>query len=494
MGKKTIFLQWSIFLLCFQTTSAQKKTDPLAGKFDNSIVARVAEVTMSTNISPDKQLLLAKYYVRRDSLMAQEVRSGRSLSSLGELKEELARDFNALFTTKELDAYHVASHKDYMQWEASQTAAWLRKKYNARPEIQTIVYKFNLEKNENLLKIFSTQGETDVSNFVSFIINRYDSISAVYKVAAAGEEFLDAKIKLLDAVLPLNETDKKSIRNNYLHLCLKQGADYSKNFQTALQHSVHNKAYFDILYRDSIDQVISDKSKKELHDITFKYGLPVSVANKLLAIIKDKNNAEVELEVSMPYGIKRDSLQRENYETHWAAMKKVLIRDGYYRLSNSRFVYAMRYEKLLKLSPAQMDSLAFKNYQMDIAAYKYSLIDPWEKYDETFFTTYQLERILGAGQYDTLLQIESRPKALSKSKNDWHSLQQSGLSGDYDSASTHKQLYAYHLVNSIIARRYANNASLSKKLMNEAIQRKPLVLKKLEAISKMNEYDTAATQ
>jgi hypothetical protein len=381
-----------------------------------------------------------------------------------------------------------------MKWESTEIAAHLAQKYNTRPEIQAAVYKFNMEKCQNMNRAFATKDNRGVEKLTGSIIDRYDSLSNIYETAAVGEAYLEKNIQLLEAWKPLEEKEKTVLRNTFLNACLKHGNNYYSNFHLALQFATNKKEYFDLLYKDSIRQEVLAKSKKELQHITAKYGLPESMSRKLSDIVQDKNRIELDLLLQLPYSAKRDSLLRENEEQHWAAIKKTMIRNGYYRLSNSRLVYAMRYEKALKLSPEQMDSLANKNYSLDMAIYQYSLMDPWNEYDATPFTCYQLEHILSPGQYDSLLYFESRPKALANTKRDWRELQKYGLATANDSATVYNELFIYHLNFQATIRRYTQDDAARQKFMKKVIDKKPQALKRLEAIIKMNEYDTATVK
>jgi hypothetical protein len=321
-------------------------------------------------------------------------------------------------------------------------------------------------------------------------LQKYDSMMAVYTIVAKGEEYLKVKLASIDSIKPLEEQKRRRVADNFMSVCLNKGDNYAMNFRTALQLITNDSIYYTHLLKDSIEHAIHIQSKEELEMFSYKYWLPNSLLKEIEPIVMGKKRQALAIELRYPYGRVRDSLLQENAEMAWAKMKHKMIRAGQYRLANNRFAYTMAYKKVLKLSEEQLDSLAYKNYQLDLLAYQYNLIDPWNKYEGETYVKFHLERILRSGQYDTLLRLESNPRAVINAKKNWEEIKKAGLASTEDSALVCNQLFGYHLAYTSINRRYSGNNELQRRLQQQAAERKPAVLKRLEATMKLNEYET----
>ncbi|RXK86053.1 hypothetical protein [Filimonas effusa] len=480
-------------LLGSQSLHAQNRPETPLRNYSTAVIARVAEVSALTGLPVERQKLLADYYNRRDSLMASLASTaGTSADRFRSLADSMTRELDDLLRGNERVRYYEAIHNDYFNWEAVETAAWLRKKYHISPHLQTVIYAFIKEKNEGLNKVFSAKATNDISPVTHSLLNHYDSLSAIYKTAAVGQLWLEQKLKELDAISPLGEKEKQLIEDQFLALCLKKGGGYDRNFKAALQFASGKKEYFNLLYRDSIRQLAEVRGEKELQDMSYKYGLPELLVRKIRPLVLEKCRKDQEYQSRMPYGRQRDSLEKDNSERSWAAIKQVLIRAGYFRLGDSRYTAAMRYQKALALTNEQMDSLAAFNYQLDISTYIYSLIDPWIKLDASVMVGMKLEKLLRPGQYDTLLKIESHPHALTATQKDWSNLKKYNMVTEQDSAAVFTTVFFYHLSQTVVQRRYLHNPTLARQIGQRLIDSKPAILRKLDAAIKMNEYNNVS--
>jgi hypothetical protein len=477
--------------ICLLPASAQVVSKQVTDKYPASVITRVYEVTKASSLSPDKQLSLAAFYVRKDSMIAGMLQRNTSPGEIDLVQSALEQEFNELLNSRERLKYKVSVNSEFIEKDARAIASYMARKYGAKADLELILYKLILEKNNGLLRVMHTTIDSnDTRKQEQFVLSRFDSIYNDYMVAVKGEPYFKQQVDRLTAIKPLTEKEFTILRNNYLNGCLKKGDNYYKNFHTALLFASDNKDYYQLLYKDSIENEVAKKSKQELNDLLYKYGLHDTLLRKIDPILADKTRKITELEATMVFNSTRDSLIRNVEASAWAQVKKIMIRAGYYRLSNSRFVNAMRYEKILNLSSAQLDSLAEKNYRLDILEYVTKSIDPWNEYDPKYFTNANMEKIFTPGQYDTLLKIESRPLAMSNTYRDWNALKNYKLTEGLDSATTSLSIFTYHMSNLILTRRYEHDKVTLNRLMKANAAYKPAALVKLEAIMKQEDWNS----
>lgn len=484
----------TFMFLFLNTTSAQNKPDARRIQFSDQVVVRVAEIASITKMPPARQLLLARFYAKKDSLVLTELKSGKDPQNLVAVFDELNKEFELLLTPDERTKYSLHMSDSYLRREASETARYFSERYNTKGGLKQWFDEIVLDKNLNLARFFASNQKDSKSSMVKIILQRYDSLMTIYKVAAKGEDYLNRMLKSIDSIKPMENQKKHNISEHFTWLCLRRGDNYLMNFRTALQMTTNERTYFDLLAGDSAEHELQKKDKVELNGLAYKYALPDSILKKIEPIVASKNRSIYDIELRYPYGQVRDSLLREIQELSWFDIKRILIRAGRYRLGNSRFVYAMAYKNVLKLSEAQLDSLAHRNYQLDIQAYQYSLVDPWGENHGSAFVQFQLQKILRPGQYDTLLQLESSPKAIIETKKNWEQLKRLRLVSEKDSLSVVHELFNYHLTVISIGRRYAGNTPVLQRLTKQASDMKPPLLRKLEAAIKASGYETADLQ
>lgn len=482
----------SIALLLTLSVTAQVVAKQVTDKYSSSVISRVYEVTRVANLSPTKQVSLAAWYTKRDSVTAILIKQNESPESIQALLAEFDGEFNGILNSEERFNYKYSLSREFIENDAMATAAFLAKKYQGNSDLQISLYKAITEKSNGLFRMLDKGIDAaDRTRVEQYYLSRYDSLYNAYTVALKGESYFKDQVSLLSTVKPLTETEVTLLRRYYLDACKKKGDDYHKNFNTALQYIPSNKDYYKLLYKDSIESEAITRSKKELSGLVYKYGLHDSLQRKIYPILLDNARKEAELETTMIFNRTRDSLQRDLEAKTWALVKKTMIRAGYYRISNSRFVNAMRFERPLQLSGAQLDSLAEKNYQLDMLAHYFETNYPWKEFNPKYFTSANMEKIFTPGQYDSLLKLESGPVAMNNTYTDWLSLKTYKLTEGLDSASTFKSLFAYNMSRELLSKRYENDRATLNRLMKANESYKPLVLSKLEAIQKQEEWNRA---
>ena len=265
---------------------------------------------------------------------------------------------------------------------------------------------------------------------------------------------------------------------------MKRGDAFHKNFNAAMQFCISDSIYYKTLYQDSINNVAKKQSEIELDNYVFKYNLNDAARNKIAPILYDKAKRNTWLDTRYAFNRKRDSLQTEINELSWAKIKKELIRLGNTQLSKSKFVTAISYKQILKLSEDQLDSLAEANLQSVMMLYNYAASTKGATLDNSFYVNETLIGILREGQYDSLLQIEVRPQAVANANENWKELAKYKLTNGLDSASVIQPIVNYQTTRLIIWERYKYDSKTYDNLTKMNRENKPEILKRLDVIKK----------
>ncbi len=123
-------------ILCFMVmysniTNAQTFISPeIVDKYPSSIFARVYEVTLATLIPYEKQIKLAKFLVKKDSLIMAVTTKEKGLPYSKKLIDSLQLEFDNLFDYEETFRYNYFKYKNYFEADAKMNAANIKQKYN----------------------------------------------------------------------------------------------------------------------------------------------------------------------------------------------------------------------------------------------------------------------------------------------------------------------------------------------------------------------------
>lgn len=480
-------------LLCFivmyaNITNAQTFISPeIVEKYPSSVHSRVYEIALATLIPYEKQIKLAKFLMKKDSLIMAVTTKEKGLPYSKKLIDSLQLEFDDLFDYEETFRYNYFKYKNYFEADAKMNAANIKQKYKTGNDIETALYKLNIARNQRVLRAMITKASlTNLPDSNISFYHKYDSIVSKYIAAGEGEEYFKNKIEELNRVKKLSSRDIEELRKNYQILCLKRGDTFHKNFNAAMQFCISDSIYYKTLYQDSINIVAKKQSEIELDNYVFKYNLNDIARNKIAPILYDKAKRNTWLDTRYAFNRKRDSLQTEINELSWAKIKKELIILGNTQLSRSKFVTAISYKQVLKLSEKQLDLLAEANLQSDIMLYNYAATTKGSTLDNSFYINETLIGILREGQYDSLLQIEIRPQAIANANQNWIELTKYKLTTGLDSASVIQPIISYQVTRLILWERYKYDTKTYDNLTKINRQNKPEILKRLDDARKQD--------
>lgn len=194
-------------ILCFlvvysNITYAQSFISPeIVEKYPSSIHARVYEITLATLISYDKQIKLAKFLMKKDSLLMAVTIKEKGLPYSKRLIDSLQLEFDGLFDYEETFRYNYFKYKNYFEADAKMNAANIKQKHKTGNDIETALYKLNIAKNQRVLKAMITKASlTNLPDSNISFYHKYDSIVSKYIVAGEGEEYFKNKIEELNRV------------------------------------------------------------------------------------------------------------------------------------------------------------------------------------------------------------------------------------------------------------------------------------------------------
>ncbi len=227
-----------------------------------------------------------------------------------------------------------------------------------------------------------------------------------------------------------------------------------------------------------------------MNDYAYQYGVPDSVLQKIYPLLLEKAKEHAALDLQMPYSRARDSLHNKINTFSDIKIKRTLIRFGCFSLSDSRLAGVMRYKKMLALTEPQLDTIALKIQSKELGDYYYKLSYKAPRREQPSEDNPFLQKILTAGQFDSLLNIEAVAPASANASRDWWNLARLKLTDGVDSAAALVAIRNYHLACALLESRYYNDHKKYSLLLNNLQQNKPGILNQLEAALK-KEYETS---
>ena len=159
-----------------------------------------------------------------------------------------------------------------------------------------------------------------------------------------------------------------------------------------------------------------------------------------------------------------------------------IVSNGFYK--KNLFAEAILYEKELKLSPSQIDSLLvyYRKKPLEKLQNKQKNMLPTYNYYENFENT-NISKILNPKQIYTLLVKKNQKNAIQLARSNWEELEKLGLTKKLDKKSTLKEFNNYHL-KFLVA---TNMVKIDKSKMNvfhkrDVEMQKPELLRQLDVI------------
>lgn len=156
--------------------------------------------------------------------------------------------------------------------------------------------------------------------------------------------------------------------------------------------------------------------------------------------------------------------------------------NGFYK--KNLFADAILYEKELKLSPNQIDSLLVyyrKKPLLKIENKEKNILPAFNFYENFENTT--ISKILNPNQINTLLMKKNEKIAIQLARSNWDELEKQGMTKDLDKNTTLKEFAKYH-IKALVA---TNMVKIDKNTMNvfnkrDVEMQKPELLKQLDSI------------
>ncbi len=492
MNKTMPQIKFWIFLFALCTSNAvnaQFLSPQITNSYTPSVITKVFDVCVTTAITQyERQMTLAKFFNKQDSIIASAILKASQVNSIKELIDSLNIVFEKLLSSQELLRYNTKRYKPFVEFDAKSYALVANKKYEADTILQKTIYQTALAKNAYTVKALSTvNGNKSFTDTIFIFYSKYDSAFNGYQILAKGQAYLREKIEMLNKTNPLALSQRDEIVKSYTNLCLTQSNNYFKNFITAVKWHVNNELYLKEIFNDSINNSALEKTKSEIEDYSYQYGLSTNMQKRIAPYVNEKVKRVAFLDITQSHSRSRDSLYREAKECTWIKVKNLLLRYGYYRGEENRFVNALGYQKTLKLSSPQLDSLVKWNEYVDSVIYNTKIHNQGAMPDMSNYFSIKLKEVCTTGQYDTLLSLEAKPQALYNTNETWSEIKKLKLITDADTAATFQSILNYNIALLKLKERYRFNKSQYNSASTILSKNKPPVLKKLEAATLFNE-------
>ncbi len=476
--------QLSILFICvtiIHNTQAQFIAPKIIENYSKSTISKLFEVVTSAIVMDfDKQIKIANYYEAKDSIINSYLIQKFDFNILVKLVDSLNSNFDKLLSYEELVRYNTKKYKKFIEYDCQADLLIANKKYQVDTNLQNSFYKITAIKNQHTIKQISNIKNSSLQDSSYNIYNKCDSLNQGYIVVAKGQPYFKDKVNLLDKIMQIQPTDLKELIKGFNNNCISRGNNYYLNFLSSMQWNLKDSIYFKTLYTDSIENIANEKSKTELEEYIFKYGISNTIQKKILPILLEKNKRIAFLEISKYHSKERDSLFREANENAWFNIKKFLLRFGYYKGIENKLINVMKLQKLLQLGSNQLDSLVEYNYYLDKLKYNVKINNNEVESEFNDYQRMKIKNLLREGQFDTLINVQAKAQALYNTQLVWYQLSNLKLTNNIDSASNFNQILYYKTELLKIAERYYFDITKYYEVLRMLKTRKPAILKKLE--------------
>ena len=487
MKKAILHFLWLIVLVMSISVKAQTVCQQITNHYPASVISRVYEVASKINVTPDKQLLLARYFQKEDSLVARAVINGATPGEIASIRTLTKNDFINIFTSAELDSYYTAMVNEDAMKESKIMALMAREKYGCDTATERKLYKLFYVRNSLVEKTcLRYSGSPKLDSVLSVLIVKLDTITDKYLSLAQSNAYFNRKIALLDSIKPL--TQKEKVRLSIYFNLNKKSKDGSlaDHFNEALHKVVTDTVYYASLYRKEISQLATLNSGKEILDISIKNQPTNEGMKSLFPIVSEKERKLATINFAFPtYTMHKDSLIRKTTARYDSLINVALMRDGS-QAGKSQFDIALKNRKSLGLTNAQVDSLVSGAAMFNKLNNDYSTKDPDGKIDPKAFESDNMSKILTEAQYTKVLVVKNNVQAKNDALRDWKELGLRNIKAGYDSTIVVKQLTTFYLAKYAAYDRYGNDRIKQIANLNAVAVAMPEPLKKLNAARKRN--------
>lgn len=483
---KKNFLFVIVLGLLFTKSKAQLVSPDVATHFSPGVVARVYEVSSKISLSASKQLAVAKQFKYEDSLLADMIVKGEAPSDIIKSKRNMQTAFQQILTTKENNDYYTQKLNDEAKKEGQLMGMLVQRKYNCDNVLQDILADLYYQRKLNVDKAFYLPfaDSSLLDNRLIAVIVKYDSLIAKYIKPAEGTDYINNKIALLDSIKALTQQQKNDLKKNFLSLCYKRDKSYADNFNDAMHQVIPDTLYYAEIYRDEIGRVAASNYSMAITTLVSKNKSTKDGMHFLEPIVLEKEKKLATINYAYPYFSKsKESMIQSTTRYYDSLIGIALMQDGSVQ-DGSKFSLAVKNRQKLGLNQTQVDTMLAKVILLVQLKSDYAAKNPDQKFNVKVYECEQLPNILTAEQYNELLVINNRDKALKWAKGDWAELQKRQLTEGLDSAKTVHQIYSYDLNRLIINERYENDKAQLTTALQSLATTQPGALRKLKAAQK----------
>ena len=497
--QKNILLAGVVLLMLSFTGYTQSVTPDVLGRFPAAVVVRLYDITAYVQLSRDKQMALAVFFQREDSLLLNMIAGGRPLPEIRRSQVDGENtEIRKILSGTEYENYCNAKYIDHARKEGLLMASLARQKYDCDSTMSNRFRDLYFSRNLVSEKLYASgatepagqdPGMTNGNLYAE--IRRFDALIDKYDLVAAGGAYLKSRMQLLESIKPLEPKQRTALQENFSKRC-RQSPDkgYVDNFNEAMHTAITDTVYYATIYKDDIGKQSMSNAVDVMKDLEKKNKLTKEGVKSIFPMVVEKERRLAVLHAAFPsYTSTRDSLAREVNHLYDSLIRIAMLRDGVSPTA-SQFTIAVKERKALGLSAAQVDALLANAAELEKMKDAAREKDPLGKFDSKPFETEQMLKIISEDQYRSVLIVKNRSQARADAEADWQEMQQRNLAANLNKDTTLRQLNDYYLAKWVMYYRYGNDKIKQAANVKDVFEHMPHALRVLTSARKYNNPTT----
>lgn len=298
---------------------------------------------------------------------------------------------------------------------------------------------------------------------------------------AADKEFIDEKMKVMEAARPLAKKAKELLYKGFINRRRTGSTETpEREFLKVLQAVTKDTIYFAALYKDEINSRVQEYVLTYPNYKKYPKTIAKDIMQEIAPAIAERQRQWVLLEYAMPYNsIEKDKIRTAIGNRFNPVMRKAELKRGF-NMTKSLFATAYLNKDQLRINEKQGDSLFcyMEKISIDSLKTKYiadSSLAAWRKFEKR-----TLIRIIGEQKYVGVLGIENLGQSIHLAKNQWQDIKKYQLDNGADSAQTIGVIAKYQLHMLVSKAMFADDPEKGETDMRYIKTNRPQILNALE--------------
>jgi hypothetical protein len=485
---KTVILLLGMIVTCLSVKS-QLVARSISDFYPASIVIRVYDVSSKNGISEAKQLELAKFFSKSDSLVNSLIISGITSDKIASTQQLFQTEFHRILSGKATNDYYNEKFQSKSRREADVVAKILQQKYHCDSSLTKAMREAYFKKRQAIEKFFQTSSKDSGIDMqrISELVTKYDSVIDKITYAASSNTYIKSQIEMLDHFKPLGQQKAANLEKTFIALCAKNNnKSFADNFSEALQRNVSDTSYYSFLNVEDIQKRAVSGMLQANKEFKKNYKLSKNAMTALSPLIYEKEWRLATLNYAYPYFTKTKDSLVNSITVRIDSLIAVILNDDGVMLPTSQFAIAVRNSSTLGLSEEQKALLRKKALELKKMKDDYLEKEPFGKYDSKAFETNSMLQIISEEQYYKVLNIKNQSQAKTEADQDWIELNQRNLAAGLNKDSTIRQLRTYYLAKWTAYYRHGNDKIKQAANVKAVQEHMPAYLRALTAARKYN--------